>query len=123
VTCAACHKGDAQGYATLPPAEMCQGCHAGAAAKTTALQKLATLLGAGSEIPWVRVYRLAGWVDFSHATHAGGTPPMTCEVCHGDVAQMDVTQKVRDISMVACMSCHKERSAPNLCDTCHEQKG
>jgi hypothetical protein len=61
-------------------------------------------------------------VFFSHKVHmSAGTT--TCATCHGPVQDMAATQKVYDMSMAACIECHKQRSAPETCDTCHEPRG
>ena len=70
-------------------------------------------------VPWRRVYRLPTFVYSSHQQHVTGAK-FTCDVCHGDVAQMAQMQKVKDISMAACIDCHRSRSAPEQCDSCHE---
>jgi hypothetical protein len=55
-------------------------------------------------------------VYFSHKQHVTDAK-VTCDTCHGDVPQMDVMQKVKDISMAACIECHKSHAARVNCDT------
>jgi hypothetical protein len=72
-------------------------------------------------IAWQRIYAVAAGVYFSHRTHTNAG--LSCETCHGDVSQMDVMTKVKDItSMTACMDCHRERKAGLGCELCHEGK-
>ena len=121
LACATCHAtAGTETKATLPLTVTCMGCHATVKTDSPDIQKLATFHLSKEDVPWARVYRLPEYVYFSHKVHAAGTPPMTCETCHGNVRDMDVMQKVTDISMAACVQCHQQRLAANRCDTCHE---
>jgi hypothetical protein len=97
-------------------------CHASVKADSPEIQKLAGFDTRKEDVPWKRVYRLPTFVFFSHRVHSSAKS-MACETCHGDVREMAMMQKVKDISMSACMQCHTERSAPNRCDFCHEPRG
>jgi hypothetical protein len=66
----------------------------------------------------VRIYQIPSYVAFSHKTHL--ETGAKCVKCHGDVAQRDVLTKEGDISMGACMTCHRENKASNDCGFCHE---
>ena len=55
-----------------------------------------------------------------HSHIVAADAKVTCDTCHGNVPQMEVMQKVKDISMAACIDCHKAHSARVSCDTCHE---
>ena len=118
--CTDCHKAATSDMrAGIPLAAECLKCHAQPA--TPALKTLHDLANAG-QIPWRRVVSLPDYVLFSHKAHmsAKGT---TCDTCHGKVQEMTATQKVYDMSMAACIECHKQRNAPEACDTCHEPRG
>lgn len=65
--------------------------------------------------PAAPVYRIKDYVFFSHARHK-----LECGVCHGNVYEMAVVQKVRGTDMKACVDCHKERQATLVCNACHE---
>jgi hypothetical protein len=122
--CEGCHataRTDAR--ATLPPTTTCMACHATVKTDSADIQKLKEFDAKKTDIPWVRVYRLPEYVYFSHQIHVSATPSVTCDVCHGNVPEMDRMQKVRDISMAACVECHKQRAARVGCDTCHEPRG
>jgi c(7)-type cytochrome triheme protein len=64
----------------------------------------------------VRIYRLPDYVWFSHKVHS---KKVTCESCHGAVAERNVLTRAKPITMKACMACHDEAEAPNECNTCH----
>jgi len=123
--CATCHKtATTDDHATLPPTATCMGCHATVKPDSAEIQKLKDFEQKKEEVPWKRVYRLPDYVYFSHRIHAAASPSITCETCHGNVREMDAMQKVKDISMAACIDCHKQRSAPITCgNTCHEPRG
>ena len=120
--CATCHTmpepGDA---ATIPPTGKCMECHAHVETDSLAIQQLAAAHEKGELIEWQRVYRVPSFVFFSHKQHVIDAV-MPCETCHGAVREMEITQKVKDTSMPACMACHEERGAPNTCDTCHDPR-
>lgn len=121
--CAVCHTtATTEDHATLPPTATCMGCHATTRPDSPDVQKLAAYAARGELVPWRRVYRVPDYVYFSHATHMGSDRKLTCASCHGDVAEMTVMQKVRDISMAACIECHKTNTAPTECDSCHERR-
>lgn len=123
LTCAACHSMPEPGQAaTLPPTATCMTCHARVKADSPAIQKLATAHAAGEAIPWTRVYKVPDFVFFSHKVHTTGAAAAGCDVCHGPVSDMDVMQRVRDISMPACMDCHQQKQASVRCDACHEPR-
>ena len=125
LTCGTCHKSaTTEDHATLPPTVTCMGCHASIKADSAEIQKLRKFDDDKQDVPWARVYRLADYVYFSHQVHAAAKPSITCDTCHGSVPDMDQMQKVKDISMAACIDCHKQRSAPVTCaNTCHDARG
>ena len=104
----------------IPEGLKCMGCHATVKADSPSIQKLAAMAKRPGGVPWVRVYQIPSYVVFSHKTHvlAGAT----CETCHGPVAERVQMKKETDISMGGCMSCHREKKAPNECTSCHEER-
>jgi hypothetical protein len=119
-SCTDCHKtATTETRAGIPQAAQCAACHKQPA--TPALKALQDFATAG-EVPWRRVVRVPDYVTFSHKTHMAGKDT-TCDWCHGKVQEMTATQKVYDMSMAACILCHKQRNAPETCDTCHEPRG
>jgi hypothetical protein len=109
-------------FADIAGTDTCMGCHSAVKTDSPAIQKLTAHHQSGRRINWEPVYLVADYVFFSHREHvekAGAS----CSDCHGDVAQMDVVAKERDISMAACMSCHRAKNASLECDFCHESRG
>ena len=121
--CKTCHSMPEPGNAaTLPPTATCMTCHVRVKTDSPFIQELAASHAAQKPIEWKRVYRLPDFVSFSHKVHVSGREPATCDVCHGAVRDMDVMQRVKDISMAACLECHQEKRAPARCDSCHDPR-
>jgi hypothetical protein len=119
--CKTCHPVPEPGdYATIPETALCMNCHRTVKKESPAIAKLAEFHNAGTEVPWRRVYRIPDYVTFSHKQHLARK--ITCEDCHGAVRERDVLRKEKEISMAACMDCHRERQASLACNYCHAQK-
>ena len=118
--CDYCHQAVARGpRATIPGVRICMSCHEFIATDRPVIQKVAEYYKRGEDIPWQRVY---GWneeahVRFNHAPHVRAQ--VQCAICHGDVGQMTVAQRVVDHTMGFCVQCHTARKASNDCLTCH----
>lgn len=102
--CGSCHAtADKEERAGFPAVAQCKTCHTQIADR---------------KIPSGRVYRVADFVFFSHAPHVTGK--VECSGCHGDVNQYETLKVERPLTMVACVSCHKEQKATLVCNACHE---
>ena len=118
MACADCHPGATERErAGLPDRDRCMLCHQALAADRPGVRKVASL-PPGARIPWVRVYRVPGFVFFSHAEHAAAG--VGCGTCHGPVASRSVLSQEVSTKMVACMNCHAARQASNECYLCHD---
>ena len=124
VECRTCHALPNPGFtATLPPTDTCMRCHRRIRTDSPHIQRLTELHETGASIPWERVYELPEYVFFSHRTHLTSLRARaTCDTCHGNVAELDVMAQVKDISMTACVDCHRDRRATQECDTCHDPR-
>lgn len=120
--CQDCHPNPDPGERmTLPAASRCMTCHASAAKDRPAIRKLAEFAASKEPIPWVRFYSVPAGTYWSHRSHLAAG--MTCRMCHGDVAQMEVMSKVTNVtSMAGCVECHQQRNAGTGCESCHEGK-
>jgi hypothetical protein len=118
--CSGCHeKQDTGREPVIPATATCMACHTETARDTAAIKMLAEYDRKGETIPWRRLYQIDGYLNFSHTTHVA-TGKIACDACHGPVQEMDVTRKVKDTSMGSCLDCHREKNAPQTCDTtCH----
>jgi len=119
LTCADCHKeGETGEIETIPKAKTCMACHQTVKSDSTAIRFLRAYAESNRPIPWVRVYELPGFVNFSHKTHLESGA--SCETCHGPVAERDQLRKETDISMNGCVGCHQSRKASVDCGVCHD---
>ena len=120
--CKDCHTNPEPGdRMTFPAESKCMTCHSTVAKEKPPIQKLTDYAKSGEPIPWVRVYVLPGWVYWSHRSHIEAQ--MTCEMCHGKLAEMDVTTRVTDVTkMAGCIECHRKNEASTGCRFCHEDK-
>ncbi len=120
--CASCHSnpdpGESMGF---PPETFCMTCHQAIKPDSPAIQKLAAAAKDNKPLPWVRVYRLAEYVYFSHRVHIqAGT---ACETCHGPVRERDVIAREVEHNMRSCIACHQAKKARDDCKACHEERG
>ena len=119
--CKECHSNADPGESMgLPPASKCMACHISIAKDKPAVQQLAGYAARKQRIPWVRVYQIPAYVEFSHRSHLEGGAP--CETCHGKVAERDALAKEGDTSMGACMDCHRKNKVSIDCAFCHEAR-
>ena len=120
--CKNCHEmpepGDDMG---LPATAKCMVCHTSIKKESPSIQKLAQFDKGGQPVPWVRVYHLPDFVDFSHKVHLT-RGKATCETCHGPVRERDVIRKETDTSMAGCMECHRANNASVACNYCHDPR-
>lgn len=116
--CEMCHSGVRRSaFAGMPPVERCMGCHRFVAPQHPDVAALRRYYDSGRSIPWVRVYSLPRFVRFTHEAHALAN--VSCETCHGNVAQMDRVARVTPLTMGWCVQCHRETHASDDCLTCH----
>jgi Cytochrome c7 and related cytochrome c/Cytochrome c3 len=117
--CTSCHTtAESKDRTGIPNARDCLACHRKFQTASATLQTLAGYEKAKQEIPWVRIYKLPGFVFFSHQAHFKAN--VTCATCHGEVQTRTVLWQEKEISMAACLNCHKERNASTDCNLCHE---
>ncbi len=114
--CDSCHQ-PAGGKMQIPAVADCMACHQTIKTDRPAIRKLAEIQADGALLSWARVYKLPDFVFFSHRKHLDAEVP--CALCHGPVQARDSLGQEKDISMVACVDCHKLRKAPLNCDLCH----
>ena len=119
--CKTCHinpdPGETMG---IPPSSTCMGCHSSVKTDSPAIQKLANYAENKKPIPWVRIYQIPDYVNFSHRKHV--TRGAVCEDCHGKIAEMERVSREVNISMGFCMDCHTTKGASTECTYCHEER-
>ncbi len=116
--CDSCHQPAGDGRRMLvPQAVECMTCHQAIKTDSPAIRKLAQIRADDGLLAWAPVYKLPNFVFFSHQKHLSAN--VQCAVCHGPVQDRDRLWQEKEISMVACVDCHKLRRAPLNCDLCH----
>jgi len=116
--CGSCHQPTGtSGKMQLPGVADCMACHQSIKTDSPAIQKLAQVQRDDNLLSWTRVYTLPDFVFFSHEKHTNAN--VACAVCHGPVKDRDYLWQEKEVSMVACVDCHKLRKAPVNCDLCH----
>jgi c(7)-type cytochrome triheme protein len=122
LSCKFCHTNPEPGnLMTLPAAQTCMGCHATVAVDKPGIQQLAAFAKSQQPIPWKPIYSVPGFVYWSHRTHLEAG--LTCEMCHGKVAQMEAMSRTTNVTtMAGCVACHRQKEAPTGCETCHESQ-
>lgn len=119
--CQSCHASiDPGEMVDMPEVPKCLACHSAITARTQAERKLAAFGKQNREVDWVRVYQIPTYVRFDHRQHAQAG--VKCESCHGPVAERVTLWKEADLSMGACMNCHRQMRASLDCGTCHEPR-
>jgi len=101
----------------MPGVAECMSCHRSILKENPAIRELTQFEKEGKSLSWKRLYLLPDFVLFSHQRHLNAK--VDCEVCHGPVSERDSLWQEKDISMGACVDCHKLRKAPLSCDFCH----
>jgi Zn ribbon nucleic-acid-binding protein len=117
--CAECHKLAPSGeVVSIPTGKSCMSCHVQIAKDRPAIKDLKSYVDENEPVPWIRVYELPSFVDFNHKVHldAGAN----CATCHGPVATRDYLWRETELSMGACVACHRAKQASTNCSTCHE---
>jgi mono/diheme cytochrome c family protein len=89
IACQYCHA-NARRSATagIPSVERCMGCHKIVAAQgNPEVQKLQGYWDRQEPIPWVRVFKVPEFSDFTHKPHVQSG--LQCQTCHGRIEAME----------------------------------
>ena len=118
IDCQFCHAYARRGpVAGIPSVQRCAGCHRVVLSEQPEILKALEYWENEEPIPWVRVHDLPDYVRFTHKAHVRAG--VTCDTCHGDVAEMEAAVQVESLSMGWCVSCHEDRGATRDCLACH----
>lgn len=124
VECLYCHPSALQSpVAGIPSVQKCMGCHNVIKTESPEIKQVASYYEAGKPIPWVRINRQPDFIYFNHQPHLGAA--LNCEICHGDVGQMEVTTQFTKMDMGWCLGCHLDQPEEKVgrladCLTCHK---
>ncbi|MEO8447953.1 MAG: cytochrome c3 family protein [bacterium] len=135
IDCRYCHSDvEKSRHANVPSAKVCMNCHSQVKKESPEIQKLTDYYTKGIPIEWKRVHRVPDFAYFNHSVHVN--KGIDCSNCHGNVAEMEKVQQVKDFSMKACIDCHRNphenikniipgkqdmqiNNGPTNCSTCH----
>lgn len=124
VECLFCHTSAMRSdIAGIPSVQRCAGCHRTIATDHDEIKVVMGFWEREEPIPWQQVNDLPDHVFFSHQPHVLGG--LTCEDCHGNVAQMTIVAPVTEMDMGWCLNCHLEQPEEKVarladCLACHE---
>lgn len=107
IDCRYCHTGVEQSsFAGLPPTETCMTCHSQVWKDAPVLQPVRDSLQTGKPLKWTRVHDLPDYVYFDHSIHVA--KGVGCATCHGQVNEMPLTWKTKELYMRWCLDCHRD---------------
>jgi hypothetical protein len=117
--CEYCHRTVSEdSYAGMPALELCMDCHIAVQPPgNEEIQTLVTHFNEGEPVNWARVHQMPDHVHFVHSVHINFG--FDCAECHGDVAEQNYVEQVRDLRMGDCIDCHREWGAPTDRSVCH----
>ncbi|HYB42548.1 MAG TPA: c-type cytochrome [Candidatus Methylomirabilis sp.] len=89
IACQYCHANARRSStAGIPSVERCMGCHKIVAAEgNPEIQKLQGYWERKEPIPWIRVFKLPEFADFTHKPHVQAG--VQCQTCHGRIEAME----------------------------------
>lgn len=107
IDCRYCHTGVEQSaFAGIPPTETCMTCHSQVWKDAPVLQPVRDSWQTGRPIKWQRVHDLPDYVYFNHSIHVA--KGVGCQTCHGQVNEMPLTWKTKQLYMRWCLDCHRQ---------------
>ncbi|HKJ67664.1 MAG TPA: cytochrome c3 family protein [bacterium] len=106
IDCRYCHSDvEKSPVANVPPTQTCMNCHQLILPESENLAPVRRSWETGEPIEWVRVHMLPNYAYFNHSAHV--TAGVGCESCHGNVANMEVVEQQKTLSMGWCLDCHR----------------
>ena len=107
IDCKYCHTGvDKSRFASVPSVDICMNCHVVARKDKPDIIKLTKYYETNTPIPWKRVHRVPDFAYFNHAAHVN--KGVDCLNCHGDMRKTEVVESVKNLTMGACLDCHRD---------------
>ena len=111
IACQYCHVGiERSKHATVPALNVCMNCHRVVKTDSPWIKTITAAFNEGKPIEWIRVHELPDFVYFPHKRHIA--KGIACEVCHGNVKEMDRIEQFAPLNMGFCMDCHRGSTAP-----------
>jgi cytochrome c7-like protein/class III cytochrome C family protein len=106
IDCRYCHTSvEKSSYAGLPATETCMSCHSQIWTNSPLLEPVRQSYETGTPIKWNLVNKVPQFVFFNHSIHIARG--INCDVCHGAVQTMQITEKGNTFQMAWCLQCHR----------------
>ncbi len=104
--CRYCHIGvEKAAVAMVPPTQTCMNCHMLSKPSSPKLAALQESWKNKTPMNWVRVHKVPDFAYFDHSMHLRAG--VGCESCHGNIAEMEVVELKKPLSMSWCLDCHR----------------
>jgi hypothetical protein len=129
IPCLYCHSGALRSrVAGIPAVATCMNCHTVTRTGSALIRKLADVYASGAPLKWARIYALPDHVYFDHRPHVKAG--ILCQICHGEVQEMEVVYQKMVLRMGSCLGCHRDprdalpadtriKRGPEHCNACH----
>ena len=103
-------------------------CHKVTRTDSPHIKRLAAIYSSGEPLQWERIHSLPDHVYFDHRPHVNAG--ILCQICHGEVQNMDVVYQNMSMRMSNCLGCHRDpraalpagskiKKGPEHCNACH----
>lgn len=104
--CRYCHTSVDQGpFAGIPSVKTCMTCHSQIWTNAEMLEPIRRAYRENRSIEWIRVHDVPDYVYFDHSIHLN--KGIGCVSCHGEVDEMPLMWKAKDLTMGWCLQCHR----------------
>jgi hypothetical protein len=111
IACTYCHSSvEKSAHASVPAVNVCMNCHSIVKTDSPWIKKVWSHFKEGRPIEWVRVHELPDHAYFNHKRHV--SKGVSCQTCHGDVANMEKVYQKSPLTMGWCIDCHRGNTTP-----------
>ena len=106
IDCRFCHTSvEKSASAGIPSTEVCMTCHSQIWTNSPMIEPIRSSWATNTPVEWNLVNRAPDFVYFNHAIHIARG--ISCNTCHGQVHEMEITWKGQAFHMVWCLECHQ----------------
>jgi len=107
IDCRYCHTSvEKSSFAGVPPTQTCMTCHSQIWTNASMLEPVRASYRDDTSLPWIRVNALPDFVYFDHSIHV--SKGIGCTTCHGQIAEMALTERAGTLYMSWCLNCHRQ---------------
>jgi hypothetical protein len=107
IDCRYCHTTvENSSFANIPPTKTCMNCHSQIWSTAPMLEPVRESFRTDKSIRWIRVHDLPDYVYFNHSIHVA--KGVGCTTCHGQIAEMTLTDRAGTLYMSWCLECHRQ---------------